>query len=136
MGLFWSESKETVSNAELKTLIEGIPTESEMPNIIKSNAGGTVFKPKSVKIGNSTTESIITLSNGKTYKLLCAPSAGSGFRIAPGTMGGSGNVSINGKALEYTYSAPIFLPLNQIVEVKNNSGSAYIYGEGALYEVE
>ena len=41
MGLFWSENKETVSNAELKTLIEGIPTESEMPSIIKNNAGGT-----------------------------------------------------------------------------------------------
>ena len=119
----------------LQTTVESIPTSSDIATIVKNNAGGTVFKPKSASLGQSS-EYIMELSKGKTYKFLCAPGGNDGFNIRPVGMTDGGSISINGKTLQFSYSAPIYLPLNQIIEIKVVSGSPYIYGVGTLYEVE
>lgn len=120
----------------LQTTVESIPTSSDIATIVKNNAGGTVFKPKSAKYGQTMTEYIQGLGTGKTYKFLCASGGPDGFQIRPAGMADGGTISINGKTLQSSYSAPICLPLNQIIEIKGVSGSLYIYGVGTLYEVE
>ena len=119
----------------LQTTVESIPTSSDIATIVKNNAGGTSFKPISASLGKSTTEYIKELSTGKTYKFLCAPSGSDGFKIAGASMSATGNISINGKTIAFSYPGT-WLPLNQIIEIRVVSGSPYIYGVGTLYEVE
>lgn len=116
----------------LQTTVESIPTSSDIATIVKNNAGGTVFKPKSARLSSSSNSYIMELNAGNTYKLLFATAASEGFFMkAPHNS--TANVKINGSSISVSNEIRD-LPLNQVNEFTIVSGKLQIYGVGTLYE--
>lgn len=118
----------------LQTTVESIPTSSDIATIVKNNAGGTVFKPKSARGSSSISSYIMVLDAGNSYKFLCASTDPEGFRIqAPHNT--TATIKINGSSISVSDNG-IDLPLNQVNEFTIVSGKIRVYGVGTLYEVE
>lgn len=118
----------------LQTTVESIPTSSDIATIVKNNAGGTVFKPKSARTSSSSNKYIMELNAGNTYKLLFAAYGTESFTMkAPYKT--TATIKINGGSISVSDSS-FDLPLNQVNEFTIVSGKLQIYGVGTLYEVE
>lgn len=115
----------------LQTTVESIPTSSDIATIVKSNAGGTVFKPKSARRSLSTDTNIMELNAGNTYKLLFTTTAPEAFHMKAAHS--TAQIKINGSSISVSDSS-IALPLDQVIEFTIVSGKLQIYGVGTLYE--
>ena len=119
MGLFWNENKETVSNAELKELIE-------------NNAGGTAFKPINYK--DLTTG---TLPLSTTTKKYYAVGNSSAYITVTNDSYTTETLTINGKSISIPKTKVYYLPMYEKFEISATSSDVYITGSKAgLFEVE